>query len=47
MKLSVSIYIKLVHLCRKSEFGSNSLVYTRRSAKIHLHLWTVEILSAH
>lgn len=47
MKLSISIYVNLVHLCRESEFGSNSLVCTWKSTKLYLHRWAVEIVSAH
>lgn len=47
MKLSIGIYVNLLHMCRESEFGSNSLVYTWRSGKLHLHHWAVEIMSAH
>lgn len=45
MKLSISIYVSLSHLCRESELGSNNLIYSWRSAKLPLHHWS--IASAH
>lgn len=36
-----------MHLCREGEFGSNIVVYTWRTTKLHLHSWVVGIVSSH